>query len=287
MLNGYLRSSLWECDIMSGWPFRSIYPIIGMVHLPPLPGSPKYGGNLSEILDFVRRDVLALQRGGVDGLMVENFGDAPFYRDRVPPETVSSIARALSVVAEVTKLPFGVNVLRNDSETAISLAYAFGGSFIRANILSEAYVTDQGIIEGNAASLMRLRRRLGAERVGVWADVHSKHASPLSSLSLKDSVADLFERSLADAVIITGRRTGLPPTTDDLHQATGFGRVIVGSGLTPENASDLVMHSDGAIVGTYLKREGKVQNEVDPERVSRLTSSVRSAVLRKSRRRSG
>lgn len=264
------------------WPFPDSVelPIIGMLHLRALPGSPNYD-SLEEVIDSATQDLKVLQEGGVDAFMVENLGDMPYFRGKVPSLTVASMARVISELSKDTALPFGVNVLRNDSISALSLAYCFGGSFIRANVLTEAYVTDQGIIQGNADQLLRFRRSIGADRIAIFADVHSKHAYPLSGRSLADSVADTVERGLADAIVITGERTGIAPTLSDIKAAKAYSRVIIGSGLTASNAHKLLVNADAAIVGTYFKA-GDLRNPLDLSRVKRLMEEVKK--VRKSLR---
>jgi len=242
-------------------------PIIGGVALLPLPGSPRYEGKLDRIVDLALEDAAVLQTGGVDGLYVENMGDAPFFKDEAPPETVAGMGRVLGELRRHTSLPIGVNVLRNGARQALALALAFGGDFIRVNVLSEAFVTDQGIIEGAAADLMRARRMIGAEQVAVFADVHVKHAAPLFPRPIRESAQDLVERAMADVLIVSGPRTGQPPSAEDLAEVRGIADVVIGSGLTPDNAEVLLAGADGAIVGTWFRQEGDLRNRVDLDRV--------------------
>jgi len=155
-------------------------PVIGMVHLPALPGAPKYEGDREAIIETAERDAGRLAAGGVDAIMVENFGDAPFYPDDVPNHVVASMTRAARAVVETADVPVGVNVLRNDADAALSVAAAVGGDFVRVNIHTGARVTDQGVIDGKAHETMRLRDRLGAD-VAVLADHDVKHSAPIAA----------------------------------------------------------------------------------------------------------
>ncbi|MEM9021239.1 MAG: BtpA/SgcQ family protein [Planctomycetota bacterium] len=254
------------------------HPVIGMVHLPPLPGAPGYTGDLPALVASAVRDARALAEGGIDGVMIENFGDVPFYQDRVPAETVAAITRAASAVHDVIDLPLGINVLRNDALSAVAVAVAVGASFIRVNVLSGAAVTDQGVIEGRAAELARLRQRLGAESVRVFADVRVKHAAPLVERPIDDEVEELLLRGGADAVIASGTGTGKPTDAEHLacvKQAAGDSAVFVGSGAGLDTAAALLRDADGLIVGTSLKQDGRVGRPVDPDRVRALMEHVR------------
>lgn len=258
--------------------------LIGVVHLPPLPGSPlahRTGKqhSLARSIDFVVRDARTLQLGGCDALIVENFGDVPFYPEAVPAETIAAMSAALVAIrAAVRKLPLGVNVLRNDARAALGIAAALELDFFRVNVHTGAAVTDQGVIEGRAFETLRERARLGS-RAAILADAHVKHATPLSREPLSDAVADIAHRSLADAVIISGRATGSPPDPADVEaaaRAAGSVPVLLGSGLTQDNARELLAHAGGAIVGTSLKRGGDVAERVDLARVRRLAQLFRT-----------
>ncbi|MFT7486848.1 MAG: membrane complex biogenesis BtpA family protein, partial [Candidatus Paceibacteria bacterium] len=166
--------------------------LVGVVHLLPLPGSPRFGGSMDAILDGARRDAEALRSGGCDAVIVENFGDVPFYPRENPPETVASMALALAAVkGNIGDLPLGVNVLRNDAAAALGLCAATGANFVRVNVHTSAAVTDQGLLEGAAAVTLRERARLCPD-VALMVDVHVKHASPLGSESAAEAASDAF-----------------------------------------------------------------------------------------------
>jgi hypothetical protein len=246
--------------------------LIGVLHCLALPGSPRYGGSMPALLARAEADAEALVSGGVDAVLVENFGDAPFFAEAVPSETVAALALVLATVRRVAgEQAVGVNVLRNDARAALGLCAASGASFVRVNVHTGVMVTDQGLLTGRAAETVRARARLAP---GAWilADVHVKHATPLGSESLAEAALDLDERGLADALIVTGRRTGAAPSVEELESVRrAVSRpCLVGSGLDLHNASVLLAHASGAIVGSALERHGRAGEPVERERVQRL-----------------
>src|SRR5262249_13825235 len=146
--------------------------LIGVVHLPPLPGSPRFGGDLARVVDSAARDARALADAGFDAIVIENFVDAPFSPTSVGPVTVAAMtACAVAARAAAPRLRLGINVLRNDAESAVGIAVGAGGDFVRINVHVGARVTDQGIVEGRADRTLRLRRALGCEHVLLLCDV--------------------------------------------------------------------------------------------------------------------
>ena len=257
------------------------HPVIGMLHLLPLPGSPAYGGDVKEIERSILQDAEVLVSGGVNGLLLENFGDAPFYPGRVPAHTVSHMTSLAKTVRGLfANLPIGINVLRNDAISALSIAHAVGAQFIRVNVLVGARVTDQGIIQSEAHELMRERTRLGAENIKVFADVDVKHSAPLAPQTIDVEIDDLIHRARADGLIVSGSATGRPTDVAVLATAKQHAQtkpVFVGSGITPENVQELSSVADGFIVGTSLKNDGVPTAPVDPQRVAKLMQAVSSA----------
>jgi hypothetical protein len=260
--------------------------IVGVVHLPALPGDPGFspGTAFADVLDFARRDATALAEGGCVAIIVENFGSTPFCKgtadDRLPAEQVAAMSLAVAAIAGEVAVPLGVNCLRNDARAALSIAAVTGAAFVRVNVHAGAYVTDQGIIEGEAAATLRHRRALGAEDVAILADVLVKHAAPLAEVSVRDATHDCLHRGRADAVIVTGAATGAPVDRQRLQQvreAAGDAPVLLGSGTTPDNAAALGPLVDGAIVGTYFKRDGVLSAPVDVERVRRVVAAFAEA----------
>jgi hypothetical protein len=258
--------------------FHTPKPLIGMIHLSPLPGSPRYNGNgISGAVDAALRDAKALQKGGIDGLLIENYGDLPFKPTPTDPETVASMTAIGQELSKHVDLPTGVNVLRNGALAALAIAHVIRARFIRVNVFAESLLTDQGIIDACAHDLMRFRRQLGASDVAVFADVRAKHAALLASRPVEESARDTAYRGLADALIVTGPHTGAEPDRDQLHRIRASvpdRPILVGSGLTLRNAVKLLREADGAIVGTHLKENGMIEKPVDETRVKKLVRTV-------------
>jgi membrane complex biogenesis BtpA family protein len=238
-----------------------------------MPGDPRYtSGGFEQVRDTALRDVDALIAGGVQQMIVENFGSAPFRKgtvaDPLEPHVHAFMARVVDEARRRGAI-VGVNCLRNDGVGALGVAAACGASFVRVNVLSGAYVTDQGVIEGDAARLLRYRRALEADSVAIIADVLVKHATPLAALTLENAIADTVKRGGADAIVVSGAATGAATDLSDLQRAHAVSTVplLVGSGVTLDSLPAIRPYVDGVIVGTALKRDGDVAAPVDAARV--------------------
>jgi membrane complex biogenesis BtpA family protein len=256
---------------------------IGVVHLPPLPGDPLYaGGGFDGAEERALQDAEALAEGGADGIIVENFGSAPFFKgspaDPAPPHQVAALAVIARRCAARFGVPVGVNCLRKDACAALGIAAAAGLSFVRVNVHVGAAVTDQGVIEGDAARTLRYRTQIGADAVALLADVLVKHAVPLGNTRPGALTRDTLERGLADGVIVTGSSTGSGIDLEVLRavrNAAGDAPVFLGSGVTPENVVELAPLADGAIIGTWLKTDGNVRAPVDRSLVAQMAEALR------------
>jgi membrane complex biogenesis BtpA family protein len=253
-------------------------PVIGMLHVPALPGSPQNKLGFDALVDWVLRDAKALAGGGIDALILENFGDVPFHPHRVPPHTVAFMAVLAREVRLYLDLPLGINVLRNDSASALAIAAAVAAEFIRVNIYTGARLTDQGVIQGVAHRLLRYRKLLGCD-VKIFADVDVKHSAPLAARELSEEVEETVSRGCADGIIVTGSATGKQTALEDLKRATASARgtpVLAGSGVDLMNVAAVLAVADGLIVGTAFKRDGVSTNPVDSERVRAFMEAVRN-----------
>jgi len=248
--------------------------LVGMVHLEPLPGSPGWRGSVAAAVEAARRDAERLVEGGCDALLVENFGDAPYLRGRVAPETVAAAAVAARAVADLG-VPLGVQLLAGANREALGVAVAADAAFVRVEAFAYAHVADEGWLEASAGELLRVRRALGAD-VQVWADVQKKHAAHAVTGDL--SLAELAKGTAfcgADAVVVTGLRTGHPTRVEDVRAARAAGLpVAVGSGVTAEDVGRLAGEADALIVGTALKEGGAATTPVDVDRVRALKRAV-------------
>ena len=250
--------------------------LIGMVPLLPLPGSPRFGGKLDQVLERAIADALILAEAGFSGLLIENFGDDPFYADNVPPVTIAGITTAVNAVRAAVSIPVGVNVLRNDAIAALGIAAVTDAAYIRVNVLTGTMFTDQGTIEGKAAEVVRERLRLCPNTL-ILADVFVKHASPPPGLTIEQVGLDTWERGGADALIISGPGTGAEPDLDQamrLRQAVPAAHILIGSGTTPANLVLLASAANGAIVGTSLKADGRPTSAVDASRASAMVAAA-------------
>lgn len=252
--------------------------LIGMVHVAPLPGSPRWDGSMQRVVAAAVADARALIEGGMDALLIENHGDAPFTPGRVEPATVAALAVvAREIHAALPGAALGINVLKNDARAALAVACAVGAQFIRVNVHAGAVVADQGLVQSDAYGTLRDRRLLGAD-VQIFADVGGKHAVPLGPIDLEQHARDLRHRGLADGLVVSGPATGAATPLADLKRVRGAVPdvpILVGSGATPDTAAELLSIADGLIVGTALKRNGDVAGPVDPERVRRLVAAAR------------
>ena len=222
-------------------------------------------------------DARALIEHGMDAVLVENYGDAPFSPGRVEPATVASLAVVARAIRQaLPQTPLGINVLKNDARAALAVACAVGARFIRVNVHAGAVLADQGLVHSDAYNTLRDRRLLGVD-IAVFADVGGKHAVPLVPVDLEQHARDLTHRGLADGLVVSGQATGAATPIEDLKRvrsAVPDVPLLVGSGVTPETAAELLSVADALIVGTALKRDGDVNAPVDPDRVRRLVAAV-------------
>ena len=225
-------------------------PIIGMIHMPPLPGAPKSNLSMKQLTEFVLSEAGKLERAGLDACIVENVGDVPLLKQDLAPYSVAAMSLLTKAVVDHTEMKVGVNMLRNACEEALSIAHIAGAHFIRCNILIGAYATDQGIIEGCAARVARLRKELDS-RVLVFGDVHVKHAYPIFNVEIEYAAQDLAERGGADAVIVSGPRSPVPPPFERVKKVRDAitKPVLIGSGIDLANVGEFYRNSDGVIVG--------------------------------------
>ena len=260
--------------------FNTGNPVIGVLHLLPLPTSPRWQGDLQAVVDRAEQEATALASGGVHGIIVENFFDAPFTKGSVDPAVVSAMGLVVQRLQTLVTVPIGVNVLRNDARSALAIATCTGAAFIRVNVLTGVMATDQGLIEGCAHDLLRYRKELGSS-VKILADVLVKHARPLGSPNLTTAVQETIHRGLADGIILSGWATGSPPSLEDLElakAAAGDHPVLIGSGADWENIGTLMKAADGVIVASSLKRHGDINQPIDPIRVGQFVEAMQEGL---------
>lgn len=250
--------------------------LVGMVHLKPLPGSPRWTGrSLAHTRDAALRDAVALLQGGCDALIVENMGDAPYLRGAVPPEVVAAMAICTADIVDLDA-PVGVQVLAGANREALGVAVAAGAHFVRVEAFAYAHVADEGWLDASAGPLLRARRALGANHIAVWADVQKKHAAHAVTADL--SLSALARGAAfcgADVLIVTGGETGEPTDIDAVRQVRAAGLpVAVGSGVTVDDAHELASLADVLIVGSALKKGGDWRRKVSRRRVRAMRQSM-------------
>jgi membrane complex biogenesis BtpA family protein len=236
---------------------------------------------MAEVYDRALQETEIFSRNAIDGLIIENFRDKPFFPVRVPAETVAALSAVAREVMKLANIPIGINVLRNDGESAVAIAAAVEAQFVRVNVHMNAVVSEQGIIQGTSHLTLRLRSALRSD-VMIFTDVGVKHAAPLADRGLAIETRDLAERGLADAIIVSGELTGAETKTADVEivrQNTSL-PILIGSGATPENLHKVYSKVDGVIVGSYFKTDGKGNNFVDEKRVKAFVAAMESLKTR-------
>ena len=250
---------------------------IGVLHLPPLLGSPRWAGDIAKILSQATAEASKLVDGNVDGIIIENFGDAPFRIGQVEPETVATMTLVVHTLKQITDLPIGINMLRNDAHSALAIATATNSAFIRVNVHYGVMAADEGIVEGQAFDTLRKRRLLGSD-VKILADILVKHAVPIGPSDLGLVAKETLNRGLADGLIVSGPVTGIETDVADVEQvrhATPDDLLLIGSGANPDNVQQLLKYADGAIVGTWLKEQGIISQPIDPNRVKQMSLAIK------------
>ena len=244
--------------------FKTKNSIIGMVHFPPLFGYKDFPG-LKICLQKSLRDAETLEKGGVDAIMFENNYDIPHY-EFVSQETVAIMTFLIQKISEKIKIPFGINVLWNDYKAALSIAKVCGGKFVRIPVFVDSVETNYGKIFANPKEVLALRKKIGAENVALFTDIHVKHAKMLEQKSISESAKEAIKNG-SDAIIITGKWTGDAPNISDLKEAReAVGKdfpILIGSGATKNNIGTLLKYADGVIVGTALKTGQIEEREVN------------------------
>ena len=259
--------------------FKTEKPIIGMVHVMPLPGTPKYQGSLQQIIDFACREAETLLTGGVDGIQIENQFDRPYLKPSdIGYETIAYMSSITSTISRLVNIPYGVHIMMNGVEQAIAVAHSCNAKWVRVYELANAYISNSGAIEAAGPKALRYRRMLGADDVMVFGDFHVKHGSHfvVQDRSIEELAHDV-EACGGDALILTGTSTGKAPEVEDARQIQKASSLplFIGSGFTLGNAPQFLPYIDGVIVGSALKQDGILENPTDPDRVKKMMDVVR------------
>ena len=250
--------------------FTSAKPVVGVIHVGALPGTPRSSQTVSELVKAARGEARIYRECGVEGLIVENMHDVPYLKGAVGPEIVAAMTAISTEVKNESRLPVGLQILAGANIEAMAVAHAAGLDFIRAEGYAYAHVADEGLIEASAANLLRYRRTIGATRVQVWTDVKKKHSAHAitADVSLGET-AETVEFMGADCVIVTGSATGTPPKVSDVQEAKAHCHlpVFLGSGIGEVNIREFYDVADGFIIGSSFKVDGLWSNTIDAARV--------------------
>jgi membrane complex biogenesis BtpA family protein len=259
--------------------FPRTKPVIGVIHVGALPGTPRNTQTVSELVRSAREEARVYRECGVDGVIIENMHDVPYLRAEVGPEVVAAMTAIGIEVKGECGLPVGIQILAGANIEAMAVAHAAGLDFIRAEGYAYAHVADEGLIQASAAKLLRYRRMIGATRVQVWADVKKKHSAHAITADVSLGVtAETVEFMGADCVIVTGNVTGEPPKIADVQEAKSYCHlpVFLGSGIGPGNIAEFYDTADGFIVGSAFKVDGLWSNTIDPSRVTKFMDKLRA-----------
>jgi hypothetical protein len=257
--------------------FSNPKPILGVIHVGALPGTPASERSVAEITAQALREAAIYRDGGVDGIIIENMHDVPYLRGKVGPEIVAAMAVIGHEVKTASRLPTGIQILAGANREAMAAAHAANLDFIRAEGYVFAHVADEGLIQSSAAELLRYRKTIGANRVQVWTDVKKKHSSHAITADISlGATAEAAEFMRSDAVIVTGSVTGDAPKLADVQEAKTHCRlpVLLGSGIDDRNIAEFFSAADGFVIGSYFKADGHWANAADARRVERFTVIV-------------
>jgi uncharacterized protein len=247
--------------------------IIGCIHVRPLPGSPSYKGNMNKVIEKAVTEAKLLTQLGVDGLIIENMHDTPYIKGKADAETVAGMSVVSFAVRNVVEVPLGIQILSGAGIESVGVAIASGLQFIRIEGFAFAHVADEGIIDSCAARMLRKMAELKGQDISIWADIKKKHSSHAITADVSiGEMAEACEFMRADGIVITGRSTGKETNIDDLNAVKKDTElpVIIGSGLTAENFHIYKDKADAFIVGSYFKKDGHWENEIDETRVEKL-----------------
>lgn len=251
--------------------------LIGMIHLPALPGTPRAELAIDAIIARAVEEAELYCDAGFNALLIENMHDRPYLKREVGPEVTAAMAVVGRAIRAAVRLPLGVQILAGANQAALAAALASGAQFIRAEGFVFAHVADEGLIESDAGELLRYRRAIGADGIRIFTDIKKKHSAHAITADV-----DIVETSraaeffLADGVVVTGIATGRPADPIELAAVTAAVEVpaLVGSGVTPDNIASYAA-ADGFIVGSWVKRDGVWSNPLDPARARAMAEAFR------------
>lgn len=262
--------------------FKLYKPIIGMIHVDALPGTPKYSGSVKEIIENALNEASIYCKCGIDALMIENMHDVPYLNRNVGSEITSLMSIILYEIKKAYKVPLGIQILAGANKEALSAANSAGADFIRAEGFVFAHIADEGMFNSDAGEILRYRKQINADNVLVFTDIKKKHSS--HSITADTDIletAKAAEFFLSDGVIVTGGATGKEPSLEEIKAVKKNLKipVLAGSGITEKNVDQYIEYCDALIIGSYFKKNGLWSNPIDPDRVRSFMKKVK--VLKK------
>jgi len=253
-------------------------PIIAMIHVDALPGTPKYKGDIKSIINKAKSEAKLYKDAGIDVLMIENMHDVPYLNRTAGPEITAIMSILLYEVKNVSGLPLGIQILAGGNKQALGAALAAGADFIRAEGFVYAHVADEGFFNSDAGEILRFRKQIGAEVISIFTDIKKKHSS--HSITDDTDIADTAKAAeyfLSDGVIVTGSATGKEPSLEEIRRVKESINipVLAGSGITIDNVQDYNQYCDSLIIGSYFKTDGKWYNPVEIKRVKEFVKKIK------------
>ncbi len=274
---------------MNKTKFKKIFkvnnPVIGMIHIRALPGTPNYKNNNNEIIEMALKEAEIYFKAGIDSLALENMHDVPYIKGSVGHEITSMMSIIGYEIKKHYKIPCGIQILAAANKEALAVAKAANLDFIRAEGFVFGHLADEGYIDSCAGDLLRYRKQISAEYIAVFTDIKKKHSSHsiTSDISILDT-AKAAEFFLSDGVIVTGTGTGKEVDLNELKSVKKYfkGPVIIGSGVTIDNLDKYFYSSDAMIIGSWFKKNGYWANKLEYDRVAKFMLKVNKLRAKKS-----
>ncbi len=252
--------------------------VVGMIHIDPLPGTPKFKGSVKTIINKAVEEALLYKNAGLDALMIENMHDVPYLNRSAGPEIISLMAIILYEIKNKTNLACGIQILAGCNKEALASAHSASADFIRAEGFVFAHIADEGFFNSDAGELLRYRKLIGAENILVLTDIKKKHSShAITNDTDIVETAKAAQFFLSDGVIITGSSTGKEPLLEEIKMVKQNVNipVLAGSGITIDNVNSYIEYCDALIVGSYFKQEGKWFNPIDLTKVKEFMGKIK------------
>lgn len=257
--------------------FQNKKPIIGMIHISALPGTPNFSGSVSEIIKKAKKEAEIYKNCGISALMIENMHDIPYLNREVGHEISTLMAIIGYEIKNLSGLPCGIQILAGANKAALAAANSAGMDFIRSEGFVFGHLADEGYIQSDAAELKRYQKQIGAENILIFNDIKKKHSSHsiTSDVDISET-AHAAEFFLSDGVIITGTSTGKQADLKEIKIVKSQINipVLVGSGISDKNVKDFYEISDGLIIGSFFKKEGYWENELDTKRIEAVMKNI-------------